>query len=114
VAQGFQKEIGDMKKTILRMVLLMMFGLFFCLNSTVIASGETADPIKLDKIKIGMTEPEVKAILGEPSTAEDKIKYLRGGRELLELRVLSYGSGDVADLIFFSKKTGKVYKVVPH
>jgi hypothetical protein len=103
-----------MKKTISRMVLLMMLGSCFCLNSNLMAAGGTVDPSQLQKIKVGMTEPAVKAILGEPSKAEDKIKNIRGGREIFELRVLSYGPEEGADLIFFNKTTGKVYKVVPH
>ena len=54
------------EKTILRMVLLVMLGMCFCLNSNVIAAGGTVEPTQLDKIKIGMTEAQVKAILGEP------------------------------------------------
>jgi hypothetical protein len=103
-----------MKKMVLGMVLMVMLGLCLGLNSKVIAAGGTVDPSQLDKIKIGMTEPEVKAILGEPSKVEDKTKPIRGGREFVEVRVLSYGSEEGADLIFLSKQTGKVYKVIPH
>ena len=103
-----------MKKTVLFFVLSAMVGMCLGLSSNLMAAGGTVDPSQLQKIKVGMTEPEVKAILGEPSTAEDKIKNIRGGRELFELRVLSYGPEEGADLIFFNKKSGKVYKVVPH
>ena len=41
-----------------------------------------------------MTEPAVKAILGEPKNVEDKIKPIRGGREFVEIRVVSYGSAE--------------------
>lgn len=103
-----------MKKAILRKVLLVMLGVCFCLNYNVIDAGGTVEPTQLDKIKIGMTEAQVKAILGEPSNVEDKIKPIRGGREFVEIRVLSYGSEEGADFIFLSKKTGKVFKVIPH
>jgi hypothetical protein len=110
----FKRKIGDMKKTILRMVLLVMLGMCVCLNSNIINAGGTVEPTQLDKIKIGMTEAQVKAILGEPSNVEDKMKPIRGAREFVEIRVLSYGSEEGADFIFLSKKTGKVFKVIPH
>ena len=103
-----------MKKTVRFFVLSAMVGMCLGLSSNLMAAGGTVDPSQLQKIKVGMTEPAVKAILVEPSKAEDKIKNIRGGRELFELRVLSYGSEEGADLIFFNKITGKVYKVVPH
>jgi hypothetical protein len=105
---------GDMKKAILGMVLLVMSGSGLGLNSKIIAAGGTVDRTQLDKIIIGMTEPEVKVILGEPSKVEDRTKPVRGGREFVEIRVLSYGSEEGADFIFLSKKTGKVIKVIPH
>jgi hypothetical protein len=103
-----------MKKTVLFFVPLVMVGMCLGLSFNLMAAGGTVDPSLLQKIKVGMTEPEVKAILGEPSKAEDKIKNIHGGRELFELRVLSYGSEEGADFIFLNKKSGKVYKVVPH
>jgi hypothetical protein len=103
-----------MKKTLRFFVLLAMVGMCLGLSSNLMAAGGTVDPSQLKKIKVGMTEPEVKAILGEPSKAEDKIKNIRGGRESFELRVLSYGSEEGADLIFLNKQSGKVYKVVPN
>jgi hypothetical protein len=103
----FKRKIGDMKKTILRKVLLVMLGVCFCLNSNVIDAGGTVEPTQLDKIKIGMTEAQVKAILGEPSNVEDKIKAIRGGREFVEIRVLSYGSEEGADLNLLKQKNWK-------
>ena len=42
------------------------------------------------------------------------MKATLGGRKIFEQRVLSYGSEEGADFIFLNKKSGKVYKVVPH
>jgi hypothetical protein len=110
----FKRRIGDMKKTILRMVLLVMLGMCFCLNPNIIYAAGTVEPTQLAKIKIGMTEARVKAILGEPSSVKDEMKPIRAGREFVEIRVLSYGSAEGADLIFLGKKSGKVFKVIPH
>ena len=103
-----------MKKTVLFLVFVAMVGMGLGLSSHLMAAGGTVDPSQLQKIKVGMTEAEVKAILGEPSKAEDKMKATLGGRKIFEQRVLSYGSEEGADLILINKETGKVSKVVPH
>jgi hypothetical protein len=86
----------------------------FGVTTLVMDAGGTVDPAQLEKIKNGMTESQVKAILGEPSKVEDKTKHILGGKQLFEFRVLSYGPEGGADLIFLRKKSGEVYKVVPH
>jgi hypothetical protein len=103
-----------MKKKVLVFILSAMVAMYLGLSFNLMAAGGTVEPGQLKKIKVGMTEPEVKAILGEPNKAEDKIKYIHSGRELVETRVLSYGPEEGADRIFLNKKSGKVYKVVPH
>jgi hypothetical protein len=102
-----------MKKTVLFLAFIAMAGMGLGLSSHLMAAGGTVDPSQLQKIKVGMTEPEVKAILGEPSKAEDKMKAMIGGKKIFAQRVLSYGSGEGSALIIINQETGKVSKVVP-
>ena len=103
-----------MKKKSAGILLLVMVGLFIGAVSDIMAASGTVDPSQLAKIKKGMTEAEVKAILGEPSKVEEEMKPRGGGREFFEVRILSYGPEGGADLIFINKKNGKVGKVIPH
>ncbi len=70
------------------------------------------DPVKLQQIKPGVTtEAEVRALLGEPTSAEEKVKAKHSGRQLVNFKVLTYGPSGKEIFIHINKE-GKVSKII--
>lgn len=70
------------------------------------------DPVKLQQIKTDVTtEAEVRALLGEPTSAEDKLKAKHSGRQLVNFKVLSYGPPGSEVFIYIGQE-GKVSKII--
>jgi hypothetical protein len=63
------------------------------------------------KIKIRhTTEAEVISLMGQPAKSKEALKAIRGGREIIERKILSYGPNDDI-VIIIRKSSGKVVNV---
>lgn len=94
-------------------VVLVCLG-FGLSSSTTWANGRTVDKAQVEKVQVGMSESQVRDILGEPAKVEEDVKLVRGGKDRLERKTLTYKSSSGADdkyFIYINKQDGKVYKV---
>jgi hypothetical protein len=56
------------------------------------------------------TEAEVISLMGQPAKTKEDLKAVRGGREIIERKILSYGPNDDI-VIIIRKSNGKVVNV---
>jgi hypothetical protein len=75
--------------------------------------GKSLQELKAQAQKIKLrqtTEAEVIALMGPPAKSTEDIKMVRGGREMRERKLLSYGPNDDI-IVIILKSNGKVYNV---
>ena len=76
-------------------------------------AGKSLQELKSQAEKIKFretTEAEVISLMGQPAKIEEDLKAYRGGRELRERKILSYGPNDDI-VVVIMKSDGKVYNV---
>jgi hypothetical protein len=70
------------------------------------------DPVKLQQIKPGVTtEVEVRSLLGEPTSAENKEKGVLSAQKFIKFKVLSYGPKG-SEVLIYINQAGKVSKII--
>jgi hypothetical protein len=101
-----------MRKQYMKKRLILVLAILLAYLTVTVAMAQTVDPVKLKQIKPGVTtEAEVRALLGEPTRAEEKEKSVLGGRKFIKYKVLSYGTPEKEVFIHINQE-GKVSKII--
>jgi len=96
------------------LVVLVLLAYVATIAVTQAAGPGPVDQAKLQQIKIGVTtEPKVRSLLGEPTSAKDEQKFVGAGnnKRLVNYKVLVYGPEGSEISIYINDK-GKVFKIV--
>ena len=108
-------EIGgsEIMKRYFFLVVLVLLAYVAPIAVTQAAGPGPVDQAKLQQIKLGgTTEPQVRSLLGEPTSAKDEQRFIgaHAMNRLVSYKVLKYGP-EGSEIFIYINEQGKVFKI---